>query len=246
MLKNSKLNVFGSSASTPDVYVKPKESFWGLAAQALGVEQIDNYSSGGFGIDHVIHMILSEDLDFEQDYFVIGIPPSIRYFGYSDKEPTTWYKTSFSQSFDSHKSEIDSLCNTQIFSFSKLLAQDKEQLDRFNFEWHNVQYLAKIYLLHQFLSLRNANFIMVSLTAPVDYNDQWPAAKNIMTQVKQLPECIIFDNTYQSTNYQDKIKPIDFDLSGWYGHHGAEGNANWFNKIIKPKMIELNWVSNTV
>jgi len=65
-----------------------------------------------------------------------------------------------------------------------------------------------------------------------------------MIRVKQLSECVIFDNTYYSVNYQDRIEPVDFDQYKWHGHHGSEGNANWYNKVIKPKMIELNWIDN--
>jgi hypothetical protein len=65
-----------------------------------------------------------------------------------------------------------------------------------------------------------------------------------MIKVNQLKECIVFDNTYQSINAIDQIKPADFDLYGWQGHHGPAGNRNWYNKVIKPKMIELNWINH--
>ena len=86
--------------------------------------------------------------------------------------------------------------------------------------------------------------LIVNLSNPVAYQDLWPAGCNIMIQVKQLTECVIFDNTYYSVNYQDQIKPVDFDEYGWQGHHGPEGNANWYNKVLKSKMIELNWIDN--
>ena len=40
----------------------------------------------------------------------------------------------------------------------------------------------------------------------------------------------------------DKIKPADYDAYEWYGHHGSEGNHNWYNKIIQPKMQQLKWI----
>ena len=64
-----------------------------------------------------------------------------------------------------------------------------------------------------------------------------------MNAVHKLPECIIFENTYYSVNYQDKIKPADFDTYGWQGHHGAKGNLNWYNKTLLPKIKELGWIN---
>jgi hypothetical protein len=72
----------------------------------------------------------------------------------------------------------------------------------------------------------------------------WPAGNGIMIKIQNLSECVIFDNTYQSVNYNDSIKPADFDQYGWLGHHSVVGNLNWYTKIVKPKMIELNWINN--
>ena len=242
MLTNlKKLNVFGDSYTTPSVCVDPSKSFWGLMAQDLSVSCVDNYSHSGFSLDHVIHILLNETFNFESDYFLIGIPPLLRYIEYSDNFNTTWNRCTFDPKFNETKQLISSLNNTHRF---KCEDRCKDQVVEVSAEWADVQALEKIYLLHQYLRSKQTKFMIVNLTRPIIFQDSWPAGKSIMLKTKQLSECILFDNTFYSTNYDDQIKPADYDQYGWVGHHGAEGNSNWYNKVIKLKMIKLNWISH--
>ena len=51
----------------------------------------------------------------------------------------------------------------------------------------------------------------------------------------------IFGDSFTTPNFC--IKPADWDRgTGWYGHHGAEGNLNWYTKILKPHVTELGWL----
>mgnify|MGYP003351836285 CR=1 FL=1 len=74
----SKLYVFGDSFSTPYVEVNPEDSFWGLAAKELPVDQVINYSWPRNCLDNLIHSILNEPIDFENNYFLIGMPVLFR------------------------------------------------------------------------------------------------------------------------------------------------------------------------
>lgn len=239
-----KLHVFGDSYSTPDYCVPSQKSFWGLAAHDLKVDKILNYSNLGFSLDHALHILLNETFDFSTDYFVIGIPPLTRYIAYSDSYNTTWNLNEIERNFVQTTQTIKCLSNTRQFRFEQQFKNDAVGVDRFNAEWNDVQCLEKIFLLHQYLKLQNAKFMIVNLSNPIAYQDLWPAGCNIMIQVKQSTECVIFNDTYYSVNYQDQIKPVDFTEHGWQGHHGPEGNANWYNKVIKPKMIDLTWINN--
>ncbi len=241
--KLAKLNVFGDSFSTPGYCVMPQDSFWGLMYQDLQLRAVKNYSHVGFSLDHIVHILLNETFDFDRDYFVIGIPPLIRYVSYNDNYEIVWNYTCFDLAFTETLQEIESLQKTDRFSFDKQFT-NRNEIDRFNAEWNDVQSLEKIFLIHQYLQSKQAKFMIVNLTTPLVYQDLWPAGKGIMVKTKQLKECILFDNTYQSTNYNDQIKPVDFNQYGWQGHHGAEGNRNWYDKVIKPKIIELNWIEH--
>ena len=242
MLKKYTLNVFGDSFSTPDAHVSPAESFWGLAAKDLGVAEIVNYSHSGFSLDHVIHILLNENFNFENDYFLIGIPPLFRHVVYNDNSACNWVATTFNTKFVSGHMPIRSLENTLKFTFEQQFLNNKQEADRFNAEWLDVQSLEKIFLLHQYMTLNKTKFLILNLTIPILYQDMWPAGQGIMHKVNALKECVIFDNTFQSVNFHDQIKPADFDQYGWVGHHGAAGNLNWYNKIVKNKMIEFDWI----
>ena len=235
--------MFGDSYTTPQFCVSPENSFWGLIAQALKVNSIDNFSHPGFSFDHIIHLILNEDFDYHQDYFVIGIPPLVRYITYSDNFITTWHKHAYANLFgDVRQVVVESLSNTQKFNFEEQFQNNKQGITRFNAEWNDVQNLEKIFLLHQYLMSKQAKFIMVNLSNPIHYQDMWPAGKNIMNKIYQLNECIVFSDTYYSVNYHDRIKPADFDIYGWQGHHGEEGNRNWYNKVLELKIKQLGWI----
>ena len=244
MLRNSTLNVIGDSYATPHVCVTPAESFWGLAAKDLGVEKIVNYSDEGFSLDHMIHILLNENFNFEDDYFLIGIPPLTRYVAYKDDSDNKWTATTFDTEFVPAYIPVNSLDNTLKFQFEQHFLNNKKELDRFCAEWLDVQSLEKIFLLHQYMTLNKAKFLILNLSVPIIYQDMWPAGKGIMIKVRDLDECVIFDDTYQSVNFNDNIKPADFDRYKWMGHHGPAGNLNWYNKIVKNKMIELNWINN--
>lgn len=244
MSSNLTLNVFGDSNSTPDAFVSPAESFWGLAARDLGVDKIVNYSRPGFSFDAVLHILINETFNFADDYFLIGIPALPRYIAYSDKIKKNYTAKQFDANYTIEEIPIHSLDNTHPFRFEEQFDNDRLGVDRFSKEWLDVQSLEKIFLLHQYLTAMKARFLILNLSVPIVCQDMWPAGKGVMTKVQDLDECVIFDSTYQSVNFHDQIKPADFDQYGWQGHHGAAGNQNWYTKVIKPKMIELNWINN--
>jgi len=241
---NLTLNVFGDSYSTPNFCVDPADSFWGLAAKDLAVTEIVNYSYLGFSLDHVVHVLLNENFNFKHDYFLIGIPPLIRYAAYSDNAKSKWPATTFNNEFVSNYVPVHSLDNTLKFQFEEQFRNDLLGVDRFSREWLDVQSLEKIFLLHQYLTAMKAKFLILNLSVPIVYQDQWPAGQSIMRKVNDLNECVLFDHTYQSVNFNDQIKPADFDQYRWQGHHSMMGNLNWYTKIVKNKMIELNWINN--
>lgn len=240
-----KLNVLGDSFSTPDFLVPADQSFWGLMAQELGTGVV-NFSNHGFGLDHVLHILLSEEFDFEQDFFFVGIPPLTRYMAYDDNAKVQWsarsYETMPSDQYCSR--EIKCLENTQRHTFEQRFVNDRTGAVRFNAEWNDVQNLEKIYLLCNYLKSNRAKFVVGNLTTPIHYQSLWPAGGPIMRKIRNSPECILFEDTYMSVNCNDGIKPADYDKYGWHGHHGSAGNKNWYDKIIKPKMIQLDWIKH--
>jgi len=241
---NLTLNVLGDSYSTPNVCVSPSNSFWGLAAKDLGADKIVNYSHRGFSFDAVLHILINETFNFADDYFFIGVPPLHRYIAHSNNIKKNYIAKQFDANYAIEEIPIHSLDNTQPFTFAEQFENDREGVDRFSKEWLDVQSLEKIFLLHQYLTAIKARFLILNLSVPIACQDMWPAGKSVMAKVRDLDECVLFDNTYQSVNVDDQIKPVDFNQHGWMGHHGTAGNLNWYTKVVKPKMLELNWINN--
>ena len=84
--------------------------------------------------------------------------------------------------------------------------------------------------------------MIVNLFFNITDNESWPPATKIMQSAKELSSCVLFDDSFHTTNFKDKIKPADFNQYGVNGHYGPDGNTNWYNKVIKPKMRELKWL----
>ena len=240
-----KLHIFGDSYSTPNFCVKPEESFWGLMARNLQTDSIINYSHSGFSYSQIVHLLLNEQYNFQEDYFVIGIPPLVRLSMFVENNVLTKQPAKeFDKNFQETTKNVESTTGVVQFDYIDLFEQDKKFMSMVNHQWLEVETCNQIYLLHNFLSNQNAKFLILNLTIPFYFDEHWPAGKTIFTKVKNLKECVLFDNTFYSVNKDDGIRPVD--RPGWpinyVGHHGAEGNANWYNKVVKPKMKELKWI----
>ena len=254
--------MFGDSYVTPNFMVAPIDSFWGLAAKDINVDTIVNYATPGFGPDHVLHTLLNEtSFDFANDYFILGIPPLARYLMFDDGDERSYDGTIIDTDFKTTKFTIRCLENTFCYRLahesinpstgrfdfdSKKSRTDHKSLIRYhNFEWVQIQALEKIFLLHQYLRSKDAKFMILNLSQPFLIQDLWPAGCEIIKKVKTLSECVVFETTYYSVNVDDNIKPADYSAGeGWSGHHGPEGNANYYHKVVKPKMIELGWIQD--
>jgi hypothetical protein len=242
-MEKRKLNVLGDSYSTPHCCVEPNDSFWGLAAKDLDCDNVVNFSHAGFSLDHIIHLLLNEYFDFENEYFLIGIPTLARLIVYEPHQNLSWSAQVFDKNFQMTEKIIDSLRDTDKLSLYRQFKEFKMEALRFDFAWHTIQSLEKIYLLYHYLKSKNAKFIIANLSQPLEYHNVYQAGKQIVDKVAGLDECIIFNNTYYSVNFEDQIKPEDFHPYGWAGHHGAPGNKNWYKKVIRKKMQDLGWLT---
>lgn len=239
------LHIFGDSYSTPRFCVEPDKSFWGLLSADLAVSKTINYSHSGFSFEQIIHLILNEEFDFKNDYFFIGIPPIVRLSLFIEEETLSEQPAEvFDKDFNSAKTQTPSTTGVMQFDFVDIFGDEKKFLSMIHHGWLEVKTCDQILLLHTYLSSKKAKFIIANLTIPFYYDQYWPAGKTVINRVNDLKECIVFRDTFYSINKDDGIRPVD--RPGWpinyVGHHGPEGNANWYNKVIKPKIKELGWV----
>lgn len=244
MTKN--LIVIGDSFSTPYFCVEPRDSFWGLAANDLQVDNIINYSHSGLALDLILHILLNEQFDWENSYFILGVPPLARVGLFVDNNiPKRTSAYMFNKQFDSWKIGCNSLTNCCWLDYAEVFSKEKYFLSKYDHSWQELMSLEKILLVHSFMKMRNAKFIIANLTAPILLQEDWEVGKTVMQSCNQLPECILFKNTLFDVNQQDNIKPVDRDPDDpdcWFGHHGPEGNANWYQKVLIHKMKELAWL----
>ncbi len=237
------LYVFGDSFSTPGFCVEPKDSFWGATGKDLGVDKVVNYSHLGYSFDQIIHLLCNEQFDFRDSYFLIGIPPIERLAFFEDsvnlkKQPARTFDADFEQT----SITTDCVNGLNQYEYIEIFDKEKKFLSKYNYQWTEIQTCDKILLLHGYLKYQQAKFIITNLFVPFRYDDQWPLSRSVMSQLKQLKECVLFDDTYYSVNAEDKIQSVDREPGNYMGHHGAKGNANWYNKVIRPKMEELGWL----
>lgn len=239
MLKDyNKLWVFGDSYTTPDCCVSPSESFWGLTATAIGASSIINCSWPGNSFDSVVHMVVSmqNDYNWTNDFLIIGIPPLERLTVFDNYKDTRYNKHTFDS--NTWKSKIDQIdCHTGLVNLKLETVKDLVIFD--DRAWAETQVLRSLFLLTTWLDIKNANYLVVNLSKPLDINNNWGPSNFLLPYCVDHNKLIGFKDTYYSVNL-DVNEPPDFKEYGWMGHHGPAGNRCFFEKSIKPKLEELS------
>lgn len=237
MSKNyRKLWVFGDSYSTPDVYVAPADSFWGLTAARASIPAITNCSSKGNSLDSVSHLLISiqNKIDWTNDLIFVGIPPLERITVVGDDQQQICQLDTANWT----KEWID---NTILSGTTTLqnYGEDRVMVLHSNRSWTETQALQKIFLLTAWLDSKQANYLILNLSKPFDPTDCLPSNEFLLPYTKNHSRCILFTDTYQSINI-DINQPVDYNKYGWNGHHGSAGNLRFFEKSLWPKLKECN------
>ena len=231
MLKNlDKLWVFGDSYTTPDCCVSPAESFWGLTAKAIGANSIINCAWPGNSFDSVMHMVVSmqNDYNWTDDFLIIGIPPLERLTVFDNYKDTRYNKHIFDPA--TWKSEISQInCHAGLINLKLETVKDLIIFD--DRSWVETQVLRSLFLLTTWLDARNANYLVVNLSKPLDTNNKWGPSEFLLPYCVNHSKLIVFDNTYFSINLNIN-EPADFKQYGWVGHHGPVGNQYFFEKSL--------------
>ena len=233
MLKKYKrLCVWGDSYTTPDYCVQSADSFWGLSAQYLGVDEIINCSWLGNSFSSICHMLVSQPHDWENDYLLIGIPPlerltvfdNFKNLKYNSQciNTTTWTKTQ--KEINCH----NGLQNIHGWEASKMVIYS----DR---SWAETQVLSQLFLITKWLDSVNAHYLIANLSKPLDSNNVWGPSESVLPWALSHDKMVLFKDTYYSVN-ENVHKPTDFTKHGWWGHHGPMGNKNFFETSIKDKL----------
>ena len=232
----NKLYVFGDSYTTPHLCVKPQDSFWGLAGKHLGVEQIVNVSKPSHSFDSVCQLLIGMQnqykYNWKEDFFIIGLPPLERITIF-DNHKDTIYK---SKIIDRDWNEIDTTIEAHRgLVCGKFFGLDKFLITHADRSWTETQILRELYLLTKWLDGVGANYLICNLSKPLLEDNWWGPSEFVLRHNIDHDRCLLFDNTYYSVNYNIH-KPADYDLYGWTGHHGAEGNKLYYETSIKDKL----------
>jgi hypothetical protein len=231
--------IFGDSYSTPDVCVSPEDSFWGSVAKKIGVDEIHNYSRSGNSLDSIIHLLISESTQYswDNDFFLIGIPPLVRLTVVSDDDRKAYHK----KVYDKQLNQVDErqiLCHHGLESRS--FYNDPLAVRFEDPTWNEIQACRQIFLINQWLDRNNTNYILINLSK--DFQNDLPSTgKFLLEQCLNHPRNILVGKTYWGINYGIN-KPADFDEYGWSGHHGRDGNRYFFEKSLLPKMKQCGLI----
>jgi hypothetical protein len=233
--KYNKLWVFGDSHSTPGVCVSPQQSLWGLTASALQVNTVINCSRPKISFDSVCQMLVGEQqqYDFNQDFFIMGLPPLERITVFDNHKDTALVRSMFdTTTWQAETSNVIShhgLVNYQYRELDKLsvLISDRS--------WIETQVLRQIFLITQWLDSQKANYIIVNLSKNLDPNNHWGPSQYILDYCVNHPRCKLFDGSIYDVNLNIN-KPADYDSYSWSGHHGPVGNRHFFETSIKDRL----------
>jgi hypothetical protein len=234
----ARLIVYGDSYSTPGFHVAPQDSWWGLMAQTLKVDSVENYSWPGNNLDSIAHLIVAGPGPVSKDYVIIGVPPIERFTVFEqDGEPPSYHR------FFGNLVPMDQVKLPEHSGLGQVTAHQlgKEYVTTWNRSWQEAQALRELFLLSRYLKGWTDRYLIVNLAEPFQPQTDWPTLASMQRRFLADPHSILFDNTYYSVN-KDLHRPVDFDEFGWHGHHGAEGNKHWWNQVLKPKIKQLGWI----
>jgi hypothetical protein len=230
-----KLWVFGDSFTTPEVCVDPSESFWGLLALYLNINNINNCSRPVNSFDSVCQLAvgLQQEINWTNDLVLIGIPPLERITVFDNFKDTEYQGWQFeTQTWQHKKFDIDlhrGLIGLQNYG------TDKELIIQSDRSWSETQALRTVFFLTTWLDSIKANYMILNLSKNFDMTNVWGPSKFVLPYCINHSRCILFKNTYCNINI-DINKPADFDVYGWNGHHGPAGNQYFFEKSLLPTM----------
>lgn len=236
MLKSyNRLWVFGDSHSTPNVCVTPEKSFWGLTASELAVGTIINFSRSKISFESVCHILVCEQqrYDFDNDFFIIGLPPLERITVFDNHKDTALK----SHVFDTATWQVET---HNVASHHGLINMQYTELDKMSVlisdrSWVETQVLRQIFLITSWLDSHKANYVIVNLSKNLDKNNHWGPSQYILDYCAKHKKCQLFNNSLYDVNVNVN-KPEDFNQFGWFGHHGSAGNENFFEKSIKDRL----------
>lgn len=234
----SRLIVYGDSYSTPGFCVDPQDSWWGLMAQALRVDSVENYSWPGNNVDSISHLIVAGAGFVQDDYVVMGVPPIERFTVYDPEgQPPRYHR------FFGNLAPID---QPSLLEHDGLRQVTTHQLGRgyvtaWNRSWQEAQTLRELFLLSRYIKGWTDRYLFVNLAEPFQPKTDWPVLGSIQRRFLADPHSIIFDDTYYSVN-RNVYRPVDYEQFGWHGHYGADGNHHWWTQVLEPRIKQLGWL----
>lgn len=230
--------VFGGSNSLTGYYVNPTDSYWGLTADWLGVDTIYNFSWANNSFDSVCHTLISQQskYNWQDDFFLIGIPPLERWTIFDNHKDTVTTATKLAtNNWQVEKFEVESHHGLQNIHFF----DDKSTVVFEDRAWTEVMAMKTIFLLNSWLDSERANYLIVNQSKDLDLDNIWRPSEFLLPACSSHDRNILFEGGYYDVNCNVN-KPVDFDVYGWNGHHGPEGNKYFFEKSLLPKLKELN------
>jgi len=257
--------VFGSSNSTPGYCVSEKDSFWFLAAKDVGAKNIYQYSYPGCAFEAIEHMLTclllekaNSNYNFSESLFLICIPPLTRIMYYDEEANNCELDNPKLSKFikEYHVKDNGKLHNknNEILSHKGLSSGSLSdntvtnssdlRLDTYNHNYMQIQALRNIQMLSIMLQYYEANYIFINTSKPIarlEEGEGWPPKKSLSDELYYDKHCILFKNTYQSINLEIN-KPVDFEIYGWDGHHGPDGNKYFYEQSLKKILYKCEYI----
>ncbi len=171
--------------------------------------------------------------NFDQDFFIIGLPPLERITVFDNYKDTAMV----SSIFDTKTWQAET---SNVASHHGLVNLQYKELDRLSIlisdrSWIETQVLRQVFLITQWLDSCKANYIIVNLSKNLDPMNHWGPSQYILDYCVNHARCKIFDGSMYDVNLNIN-RPADYDDFGWHGHHGPVGNRHFFETSIKDRL----------
>lgn len=233
------LYVFGDSFSTPNYCVDPRDSYWGLLANYANVLNVKNYSFVGNAWEGAMQSLVGEsvNINFETSLIIIALPPLERRLRFDNYQNTEHLYYTYNSIWGESSSVNEHMRGLEVLRGFDVNGTVRDEISLFaDRSWLETVLMRELFLVTKWLDSVGASYFVINTNAKdLDKDNFWGPSSTVLPYMLDHPR-MMFEDTYHSINQEDNIQPADYNAHGWMGHHGAEGNANFFQKSLLPQL----------
>lgn len=222
------LYVIGDSYTTPGLCVSIDDSYWTKFGNHINANNVINHAHPGKNNRNMLRNAVRYVLENKnkKNFVLIGLTHLARIDYYSESK------------INSHNEKNGNYAELHIHNYDYNKQHTSENDKWFVSLWsHNFQLanlLTDIITTMSFFNANKIDYLIHNCSLGIPEENFDPLVSSFTEEVnRNLKVLNLYKDSWHSLTYEKRIKPVDFDLYEWFGHHGKEGNDIYYQYLKK-------------